>query len=284
LGTIEPGLCKPSCPVHQFRGFTFGSWNDVVAVPLRLVDQLFAVFFGVGDIFECGGNRVRWVPFLAGLGLAFALRPHVGAVLGLATAGAYWLQSWRRPSPRRILESIAAAVVAVFLLGGMASQFGLEEPDLEGVQEFVNYRGGQTLEGGSSLGARSSGLAAVPMAFINIWMRPFPWDVHNATALVAALEVLAFWWLAWRRRREVTLALKNWRRHRLLRFAIPLLLAYTLMIGLTFSNLGIIARQRSPIFPFMFLLVLAAPRPKEREAPHPVGRPPRLPRPPVEAP
>jgi hypothetical protein len=204
------------------------------------------------------GNRIHWLPLLAGLGLAFGLRPHVGAVLGLALAGAYWLQTWSRPSPRKIVEMVLAAALAVVLLNGMAAQFGLEDPDLEGVQEFVAFRGGQTLTGGSNLGARPSGLLALPMAFVNIWMRPFPWDVHNVMALFAAVEVLLLWWLAWKQRKWLRVALKGWWRDRMLAFAAPLLFGYTVMIGLTFANLGIIARQRSPLFPFLFILLTAA--------------------------
>ena len=204
-----------------------------------------------------GRKGIRWFPFAAGLGLAFALRPHVAAVLGLATLAAYWLQSWRRLSLRRFVELAAAMVLSLLLLTSMAAQFGLDA-DLEGVQEFVSYRSGQTMEGGSALGGAPAGLAAIPMAFVNIWMRPFPWDVHNLMALFSALEVLGLWAVVWWRRRTVAFVFRRWRHDRLLAFALPFLAGYTLMIGLTFANLGIIARQRSPLFPFVFMVVTAA--------------------------
>jgi len=203
-------------------------------------------------------NGIRWLPFLAGLGLAFALRPHVGAVLALSAMAAHWFQSWSRPGPRRIIEAVLAAVLAVVLLSAMAQQFGLENADLEGVQEFVTYRTSQTLGGGSSIGQAPSGILGIPLAFVNIWMRPFPWDVHNLTSLFSAVEVLVLWAFAITRYRVVLLALKHWRKDRLLAFSLPLLAGYSLMIGLTFANLGIIARQRSPLFPFVFMLFTAA--------------------------
>jgi hypothetical protein len=101
-------------------------------------------------------------------------------------------------------------------------------------------------------------LAAVPVAFVNIWMRPFPWDVHNVMALFSAVEVLFLWVFAAKHRKVVIQALKHWRHDRLLAFSLPFLAGYTLMIGLTFGNLGIIARQRSPLFPFVFMLLTAA--------------------------
>lgn len=203
-------------------------------------------------------GRLSWIPYLLGLGLAFALRPHVGAVLALATAAAYWLRSWDRPSPRRIVELLLAGVLAVVFISSMASQFGLDNADLEGVQEFITYRTGQTLEGGSAIGQGPGGVLAIPGAFVNIWLRPFLWDAHNTMALLSALEVMLLWTLAVTRRHAILFSLRHWRRDRLLAFGLPLLAGYTLMIGLTFANLGIIARQRSPLFPFIFLLFTAA--------------------------
>ncbi|HVS02618.1 MAG TPA: hypothetical protein VMT16_07610, partial [Thermoanaerobaculia bacterium] len=54
----------------------------------------------------------------------------------------------------------------------------------------------------------------------------------------------------------------------LLTFTIPLLLAYTVMIGLTFANMGIIARQRTPLFPLLFMVLAVA-----SLAAQPLGRP-----------
>ncbi len=179
----------------------------------------------------------------------------------MAAVTAHWLGSWQRFTARRVVEALVAIGLAIFAVQGMLAQFGLGDADLEGVKEFVEYRGEQTLEGGSNIGTVPLGPQGIPLAFVNVWMRPFPWEAHNATAAVAALEMLLFWGLVVRRRRAVWLALRRWRRHRLLRFALPLLGAYTLMIGLAFGNLGIIARQRAPMFPFMLLFVAAAPDP-----------------------
>ncbi|MFP3938684.1 MAG: hypothetical protein ACLF0P_00105 [Thermoanaerobaculia bacterium] len=204
-------------------------------------------------------GRISWVPFLAGLGIAFALRPHVAGALALASAGAYWFQSWTRPSPRRIAEAVAAAGLSLLVLSGMSAQLGFE-PDLEGVQEYIDHRSDFTVRGGSQLEGVPSGPAAIPMAFVNIWMRPFLWEAHNVMALISAVELSLLWILAWRYRRRLRQALAGWWSDRLLAFAVPLLFGYTTMIGLTFANMGIIARQRSPIFPFIMLLFLGGGR------------------------
>jgi hypothetical protein len=250
-------------PGDQARSFTLWiwCWPSLWFWPASVgKEAVILLAFGlVVSGYAGDGKRMNWILAVAGLGLAFAIRPHVAAVLAMAAVSAHWLGTWTRFSLRRVAESIVALVVAVIALQGMAAQFGLDLTDAEGVQEFVSFRATRTQTGGSEIAPISGGPTGIPMAFVNIWMRPFPWDVHNATALVAALEILVFWYLVWKRREGVILALRNWRRHRLLRFAVPLLIAYTLMIGFTFSNLGIIARQRSPVFPFMLMLALAAP-------------------------
>ena len=215
------------------------------------------------------GEGIGWPTFLAGVGLAFCIRPHVAAVLAFAAAAAHWLGAWQRLSPRRLAEAALAVAVAIYAFDGMRAQFGLGDADLEGMREFVAFRQGQTEVGGSEIGAVGLSPTGVAMALVNVWLRPFPWDAHNLTSAFAAVEMLLVWWLLWKRRRAVLVALKAWRRHRLLRFGLPFLVVYSLMIGLTFANLGILARQRTPILPFLLLVLLAAPDPAVAQAPVP---------------
>jgi len=72
--------------------------------------------------------------------------------------------------------------------------------------------------------------------------------------MLSALEVAALWILIVTHRREVVYSLARWRHDRLLRFAIPFMLYYSVAAGMTMWNLGIIARQRILLFPFLFLL------------------------------
>jgi len=216
-------------------------------------------------------GRPQWSILGSGIALAFIIRPHVAAVLALAVLAGYWLGTWDRASPRRLLEAALAAVVAGAALFGMQAQFGLLDADLEGVKEFVDQAQEQTMRGGSSIEGVPAGIAGIPFAFINLWMRPFPWEAHNATALISSLEIVVFWILVIRYRRHVLWAVRRWWTHPLLRFAVPLWGAYTLMIGLTFGNLGLIARQRAPLFMFLFMILLAAPAAKTAAVPRPAA-------------
>jgi len=213
------------------------------------------------------GRRIHWSPFLAGLALCFCVRPHVAAILGLAAAAAYWLGSWRRMSVRRVAEGLLVSAVAAAALVMMASSFSTAGIDLEGLGEYVSVRTSRTLVGASSLGSTPLTGGHVAQAPVNALLRPFLWEAHNLQAAIAAAEVSFLWLLVWRYRRALLYALRHARQHRLLRVALPFLCAYLLMIGLTFGNLGLISRQRSIAYPFVFMVLLAGVVPERARPP-----------------
>lgn len=251
---VQPGYAVPFARILWL-------WPSLWFWPSSVGKEAVVVFATGLLTYAYVGRRgpTRWLLYLVSLSLAFAIRPHVAAVLALATVIAYWLGSWQRVTFRRMVEGVMAIAVFIVAFYGMRAQFGLTEVDLEGMKEFVEIRAEQTMTGGSSIGSVPLERGGLLLAFVNVWMRPFPWEFHNATSLFAALEILVLWGLVWKRRRSVLYALRFWRRHPLIRLAAPLLFGYTVMIGLAFGNLGIIARQRAPMFPFFFMILYAVP-------------------------
>ena len=98
-----------------------------------------------------------------------------------------------------------------------------------------------------------------PMALVNILFRPFPWEARNIQLAISSAEIWGFWALAWWRRRQIVASIKNWRVSKLVRVAIPFIIIYSVLLGLLIANMGIIARQRIFLFPFLFLLFEAVP-------------------------
>src|SRR5262249_8301203 len=99
------------------------------------------------------------------------------------------------------------------------------------------------------------GLTGLAFAYVNVLFRPFLWEAHNPQALFSALEVLVFWALILSRRRTLRAMRTLWRRHQLLRFSALLVLLSPSLIGMTMFNLGIVARQRALMWPFLFFLI-----------------------------
>lgn len=235
-------------------------WPSLFFWPSSVGKEAILIFaLGLATLGFVGeGGRYKLTPMISGLVILFLLRPHVAMLVGGSLGVTHWLFTIKRMNARHVLEGVAIGVLAVSLAFGAADRLGIRDLDAEGVAEFVEFRSDQTVTGGGSIGATPSGVVAVPMALVNVWMRPFIWEAHNATATMASLELIVFWALmiAWRRR--LLAALTLFRRDRLVTYAIVLLTSYTLAIGLTFGNLGIIARQRTPMFAFFLMLPMLA--------------------------
>jgi hypothetical protein len=212
------------------------------------------------------GAKPNWLLMGTGLGLAFCVRPHVAAVLIGAVGASQWLVKRQIRGPGDVVRTVLVGVLVVVVGVAALERLGVDQVDLEGIQEFMEDRADMTAIGGSAIGG-SSGLSDVPMAFVNILLRPFPWEAHHAFAMLSSLEMVLLWAFVFRRRRTLKQALLGWRQNRLLTFALVFSLAYVLMIGLVFHNLGIISRQRVLVFPFLFLILEAQPVPARRRVP-----------------
>ena len=219
-------------------------------------------------------ERTNWPLLVVGMFFVFAIRPQVAAVVMFSFVLAHWLSLASRWTVAKAVQGLLILGVG---LGGiwLSMQYlGVGGFDTEGVQSYMENQSGQTAKGGSQIEGVGIGLGGVPIALVNILSRPFPWEAHNPMALVSALEILAFWLIVWFRRRNLVIALRRWRSDRFLRLAVPFILVYAITLGMIIANLGIVARQRIFLFPFLFLLLEAAPALKEKRCRIP--RPARL--------
>lgn len=250
----------PYLPVHRYLAWIW-LWPSLWFWPSSVgKDALLLLAFGFVAAGWVGRRgRPSWLLLAAGMALTTAIRPHMAALVAVAIGTAQWMQPLRGRTLGAWVRTVVVAVGALFLVSIALSQLGLGEADLEGIQEFAQVRSQQTLRGGSAIATPGGGVTAIPMAFINVLARPFLWEAHNGPALIAALESTVLWVVVLVRRRRVWGALRHWRSDRFARLALPLAGAYVLLIGLVFGNLGIIARQRVAVFPFLFLFLEAIP-------------------------
>lgn len=201
--------------------------------------------------FQGRGGRSEWGRVGAGLFLTFCVRPHFAAMLVTGLMSAHLLHRGRG-SP---LGTVAFAIAAALLVTQAADQLGLEDPlDLEAMGEFAETWQTRSAKGGGAIEPPSGVLAPI-QATVNVLLRPFPWEVHNGMAAVASLENCVLAIMMYQRRSRLRLALTKMRSHRLLAFAGSSSLLIVLALGLTFGNLGIIARERIVVLPLLFMLM-----------------------------
>ena len=203
-------------------------------------------------------DRIHWLPLAAGIALVFMIRPQFAALFLAVAILAYWLglgSQWTAGKSIQglVIGGLSIAVIAVGLrTSGMASF------DLEGVQEYVEAEPGRTVGGGSGIAAPTVGTVGLGWAFVNVLFRPFPWEGDSVAVLASSIELVFLWILILRHRKKARQSLMGWRRSRLLRLSAAFIFAYAFSLGMMASNLGIIARQRIFLFPFIFIFFEAA--------------------------
>jgi hypothetical protein len=205
-------------------------------------------------------ERINWPLLALGVFLVFAIRPEVAGVLVVSFILAQWLSFGGRWTARRAAQAVVIAGVGTVALVYFMRASGLEQLDLEYVTSYVEGSNARDVGGGSSIEPVEVGPLGIPVALMNILFRPFPWEAGNAMMLLAGAEIWLFWLIVLARRQNFLRALNDWRGDRLLRIAIPFILIYSIALGMMMSNLGIIARQRIFLFPFLFVLLEARPR------------------------
>ena len=205
-----------------------------------------------------GDGKSPWPLRLAmGLLLALCIRPHVAMMFAVCLAAAEWLAPVKQMTPGRIARAIALGVVALAAVAQSLDALGVEA-QLEAVATFAADRAGRTQTGGSRI-AVVGGPFVVPMAFVNVLLRPFLWEVRNPVMLISAAEILLMWWLLLKNRKLGLQLLSAWRYSRLLLFVVPATVVLTIFYGAFVSNLGILARQRVVILPLLFCVVEIGP-------------------------
>lgn len=200
---------------------------------------------------------------LAGLGLAggAAVRPHMSALLMAGVAAAYLLRRSSGSALSPVTRVLGAGVVLVALLLTVQAaerRFDVEGEGLAGAEEAIDHAAERTSKGGSEFDTeRPTSITDIPGAAFAVLFRPLPHEAHNGQALVTSFEglfLLGLCVVSWRRLAKVPGEV--WRNP-----YVALAAVYTLLFILAFSsfgNFGILARQRSQLFP-LALVLLALP-------------------------
>ena len=164
-----------------------------------------------------------------GIAGALVVRPHIAAMLAVAVTLPFALGKarggWRNMAAKIVLVPLLISVS--LLVVSQAGEFvGLEAADSQSSIETANRLTKNTQIGGSAFNSGQSlpvRLAESPL----LMFRPFPWEVSGGMAAVACIEALGLLWFAWKRRRGLMAALRNWREP---------FVAFILMYSLVFQR------------------------------------------------
>jgi hypothetical protein len=203
-------------------------------------------------------GSVNWILLTVGMFFVLAVRPQVAAVLILSMVVAHSLGGEER---RSVGSTVQGLLVLGLGLGGIwlaTRNLGFGMFDVNEVAVYLEENTARAA-GRSRIDVVGVDWRNVPAALVNMFLRPFPWEVSNAMMAFASLEVLGLWAVILYRSRSLVAALRSWRKHRLLTLGLVFIVVYAIALGMLLANLGIIARQRIFLFPFLFMFLEAVP-------------------------
>ena len=189
-----------------------------------------------------------------------AVRPHIGAMLAVSILVPLGLgktrtrSGWIATAGKMLLLPLLAAGT-LFMVSQAELFVGMQSSDFENGIKTLNTKQQDAILGISTFNQGES----LPRRIVEgpfMLFRPFPWEVHSATAGIASLEGIGLLYLCWRRRRELWALLRRWREA-----YVGFLLLYSLEFSIIFAaasgNFGTLVRQRIMLVPIVLMLFCA---------------------------
>ena len=213
------------------------------------------------------------VAAVLGLGGVIMIRPPMAAALSVAAAAAFLL----RPARVRSIQVQALiwivfvpvlVVLSVITVRSAQTYIHSEDPiaafEAQQSSEFSD-------QGGTSnfTAANPFTLAGLPVALGTVNFRPFPWEAGGALPAVAALEGVFLILLVIRRRSQIWRGLCTWRSNGMVIVALLTWFSFSVILA-SLPNFGLLARQRTQVLPFLFMLLCMVRRPARRRGRVPV--------------
>jgi hypothetical protein len=234
-------------------------WPSSMGKDSWMVFTLGIASFGAARILV----RARWgfTLFVVGLLAGSLVRPHVVLLLAGAFAVAFLIgRRSERPGALTPTEVAKAGGLVVLIAVGayLATRAGkiLDTTDIGTALDATVSR---TNEGGSTFSpADPANPIGYVEAFVTVLFRPFVFEAHNAESLFTSIEslfLIGLFVASWKRLVSIP---KRLRSQPYVGMAIAYILMFVFAFG-TIANFGILARQRSQVLPFMFVLLSVLP-------------------------
>ena len=219
---------------------------------------------GVGKdtlLFTCIGGFIyammnlqrRYIVLIITIVISLLVRPHITLFLFMSFAAAY-LFNTKIQVYKRVLLSLLLAGVCIALIPKLMEYAKLEELSVNSYNQFAQEKA-QILSR-ANVGSRvDMSSYPLPLKIFTFLYRPLPFDVHNMSALMAAVEnviLLYLTYLAIRRRPKYLFK----RAPFIIKGMFFLLLIGATMSSISLGNLGIMIRMRNMFLPCMLIYIL----------------------------
>jgi hypothetical protein len=197
------------------------------------------------------------------------IRPPMAAALSVAAAAAFLL----RPARLRSIQVQALmwivfvpVLVVLSVVTIKSSQTYIHSDDPIAAFETQQSQEFSTNGGGSNFTAANPfTLKGLPVAIATVNFRPLPWEAGGALPTIAALEGVLLIAIVLRRRSQIWQGLKTWRTNGMVITALLAWFSFSIILA-SLPNFGLLARQRTQVLPYLFMLICMVRTPRSRVA------------------
>lgn len=266
-------------------------WSSSIGKEAFMLLCLGAIALGVSRLYR--GALSGFISLGLGLWGAIILRPHYALVALVALAVGVVAPVGRRAAERvaggravvaRVAAPLAIVITVPFAVTAAESFLGIDNLDLDSSEEVFSDIDRRTSQGGSQFAAPNpNSPVGYPVAVVTVLFRPLPGEIGGASGALSSIEGASILAITgrrlWRDRRHARRTVRN--RYAL--FSLVVVLVYCYVFA-AIENFGIIARQRSLVLPFLFVvLATIASRDAGSEDPAPTPAPTPTPAPEASA-
>jgi hypothetical protein len=249
---------------------SLGMWTGFFGKDSWVAVGLGMAAYGYSSMLKARHSTGLW-HLLAGVAIVTVIRPHIALTLAASMALAYvWgLTQSRRVSIPAKLGTIIMLVAMFALLASVARGFlGLSDVSADSMQEYARERSAGNAIGGSAVDVQAApgvagALLGFPRGVVRVLFQPFPWEIHNFAAALAAAENLFILWFVLTHAGRLRKLFRGMVRRPYILFSSLLACALLLMFSFI-PNLGLLSRQRVQLLPFLFALLVGAEAVQER--------------------
>ena len=224
--------------------------------------------YGAARVFR--RKRGGLIPLGAGLWFTLMVRPHIALVIFIAV-GIAFMFTRRSGNSASVTAGKAVAVFVLLFFGGVligrtADFLEVENLGGDGIEQALDQTTAQTSQGGAEFSPlKAENPALLPGAVVTVLFRPFPNETHNVESFLTSLEGFILVGLivtSFGRLKQLPRALI---REPYVAYSLAAMLLFCFLFSYV-ANFGILARQRTQVLPFLFVLLAFVPSPRKLKA------------------
>jgi hypothetical protein len=232
-------------------------------------DSLVVLFLGLavyGFALLFSGQLFRgFVPGGIGLLGSFMIRPPIATAVMVAASAAFLLRPARRQSPQItaltwLVTVPLLSLAAFFTITHSATYLGSGNA-IDAFQQAQSTEFHTGLIGSNFTPPNALSPTGFPLAVITTNFRPFPWEAGGLFPTLTSLEGVLLGILILSRRRQILGGFRRWRSNGMVLFAGAAFLAFSIILA-SLANFGLLARQRTQVLPFLFMLICMVAKPR----------------------